>query len=162
MTISDEEQRERFNAAAQIEEIAATEIARKQGYLQSKTIALLATIVALSIAMFSVPAATIDDTPLIALMPGGFLLIIGVLPGVRLIFGKTRAREPRLPPSTPHELDIFQMARSRWIFSRGTRARADAMLVIDSKRYWRWVKLASASVVFSFVMLVLIIIFTGR
>ena len=162
MTISDEEQRERFNAAARIEEIAATEIARKQGYLQSKTIALLATIVALSIAMFSVPAATIDDTPLIALMPGGFLLIIGVLPGVRLIFGKTQKRETRLPTNAPRKFDMSQIAQSRWIFSRGARARADAILEIDSKRYWRWVKLASASVLFSFVMLVLIMIFVGR
>lgn len=162
MTFSDEEQIERFNAAANIEEIAAAEIARKQGYLQSKTIALLATIVALSIAMFSVPAATIDNTPLIALMPGSFLLIIGVVPGVRLIFGKTRKREPRLPQNTPYKLDMSQIAQSRWIFSRGTRVRADAMLEIDSNRYWRWVKVASAAVAVSLAMLVLIMIFAGR
>ena len=163
MPVSDEQQEtERFNAAAHIEETTTEDIHRKQSSLQSKTIALLGTIVALSIAMFTVPAATLDDTPLVALIPGCLLLLAGVLPGVPLIFGKTKETEWRLPNGAPYRLDLRQLAESRSFSSHLARRRADARLERDSSRYWRWAIISSVIAIISFVMLILVMTFTER
>lgn len=163
MSLSEDQQEtERLNAAAHIEEATTEDIHRKQSSLQSKTIALLGTIVALSIAMFTVPATTLDDTPLVALIPGCLLLLAGVLPGVPLIFGKTKAKEWRLPDVAPHKLDLRQLAESRWFSSNLARRRADARLELDSSRYWRWAIISSVTAVISFVVLVLVMTFTER
>lgn len=154
----DQQETERLNAAAHIEEATTEDIHRRQSSLQSKTIALLGTIVALSIAMFSVPAATLDDTPLVALIPGCLLLLAGVLPGVPLIFGKTTEWEWRLPVDAPHKLDTRQLAESRWFLSKEARKRADAGLELDSSRYWRWVISASVTASISAVMLILVML----
>ena len=158
MSVSEGQAAERFNAAARIEEATTADIHRRQSSLQSKTIALLGTIVALSIAMFSVPAATLDDTPLAALIPGCLLLLAGVLPGVPLIFGKTTEWEWRLPADAPHELEPRQLAESRWFLSKEARKRADAGLELDSSRYWRWVIIASVTASISVAMLILVML----
>lgn len=160
--LEEQQETERFNAAAHIEEATTEDIHRKQSFLQSKTIALLGTIVALSIAMFTVPAATLDDTPLVALIPGCLLLLAGVLPGVPLIFGKTKAKEWRLTDAAPHKLDLRQLAESRWFSSNLARRRADARLGLDSSRYWRWALIASVAAIISVVMLILVMTFTER
>ena len=163
MPVSDKQQEtERFNAAAHIEETTTEDIHRKQSSLQSKTIALLGTIVALSIAMFTVPAATLDDTTLVALIPGCLLLLAGVLPGVPLIFGKTKEKEWRLPDLAPHTLDLRQLAESRWFSSHLARRRADARLELDSSRYWRWAIISSVTAIISFVVLIWVMTFTER
>ena len=144
---------DKFNAAALIEENAIAGIRHKQSETEGKKIALLAVVTGLAAAIVGVAGTPPWDFR--ALELAAFLVLIagGIMPGLYSVFASTSEREGRLTSEAP-ELSLEQLSALRYMISLRTRLRADVRLAENSSLYWRWVKIASTSLVLAILLLI--------
>ena len=141
-------------AAAIIEENTTENIRNRFNDLQSKKIALLASVLALLVGVLGAAGkAPWDMAPL---NTAAFFIFAcgGGLPGLVSVFSRTEEKLPRLKENAntlPPEL----LARLRWEFALDERIRVSKMLQKESNYYWIWVKMSLAATLVAVLLVVL-------